>query len=111
MEIDDVELIESVLSDGVDPWSLVMLAGIDPETLLDPIHRVCYLRAMDAVGAYVAARQQRALVAVAGSASSGDLRTARGATSRSPGPCARSSGTPRRRWSAARSASSTPPRW
>ena len=77
VEIDDVELIESVLSDGVDPWSLVMLAGIDPETLLDPIHRVCYLRAMDAVGAYVAARQQRALVAVAGSASSGDLRTER----------------------------------
>jgi len=76
-ELDDVEVIESVLSHGVDPWSLVMLTGIDPETLLDPIHRIAYLQAMDSVAAYVAARQQRALVAVAGGTSSGDLRTER----------------------------------
>ena len=76
-EPDDVEVIESVLSHGVDPWSLVMLASIDPGTLLDPIHRVAYLQAMDAVAAYVAAGQQRALVAVAGASSSGDLRIER----------------------------------
>ena len=76
-ELDDVAIIESILENGVDPWSLALLASIDPETLLDPIHRVEYLQAMDLVQSFVAARQQRALAAVAGARSSGDLRTER----------------------------------
>ena len=71
--VDDVEVIASILEQGVEPWSLAMLACIDPETLLDPIDRVSYLQAFDAVSHYVAAGQQRALVAVAGGAASGDL--------------------------------------
>ena len=76
-ELDDVEVVESILANGVDPWSLALLMSIDPASLLDPIHRVRYLQAMDAVHAYVTAGQQRALVAVAGRQSSGDLRTER----------------------------------
>ena len=76
-ELDDVAVIESVLAHGVDPWSWALLRSIDPESLLDPIDRVQYLRAMDAVMACVAADQQRGLVAVAGAQSSGDLRTER----------------------------------
>ena len=76
-ELDDIAVIESVLAHGVDPWSWALLRSIDPESLLDPIHRVQYLRAMDAVMACVAADQQRGLVAVAGARSSGDLRTER----------------------------------
>ena len=71
--VDDVELIDAILERGPDPWSVSVLMGIDPDTLLDPIDRVRYLQAVDLVSAYVAARQQRALVAVAGSRSSGDL--------------------------------------
>ena len=76
-ELDDVAVVESILANGVDPWSSALLSCIDPQSLLDPIHRVQYLQAMDAVAAYVAAGQQRALVAVAGARSSGDLRTER----------------------------------
>jgi hypothetical protein len=76
-ELDDVEVIASVVQHGVEPWSLALLVAIDPETLLDPIDRVSYLQAFDAVSAYVAAGQQRALVAVAGGSSSGDLRLER----------------------------------
>ena len=76
-ELDDVALIESVVVHGIDPWSLSILMCIDPETLLDPIHRVRYLEAMDLVQSYVAAGQQRALVAVAGARSCGDLGTER----------------------------------
>jgi len=32
-ELDDVEVIASILEHGVDPWSSAMLACIDPETL------------------------------------------------------------------------------
>jgi hypothetical protein len=72
-DLDDVVVIASILEHGVEPWSLALLACIDPETLLDPIDRVNYLQAYDAVAHYVAAGQQRALVAVAGGSSSGDL--------------------------------------
>ena len=75
--VDDAELIDAVLEHGPDPWSLPVLLGIDPASLLDPIDRVRYLQAMDLVSASVAAGQARALVAVAGSESSGDLRTER----------------------------------
>ena len=71
--VGDVEVIASILANGVDPWSHAMLACIDPETLLDPLDRVDYLRAYDLVGHCVAAGQQGALVAVAGSAPCGDL--------------------------------------
>ena len=76
-EVDDVEVIDEILGNGIDPWSLALLVGIDPESLLDPIDRVRYLQAMDSVQCYVAAGQQRALVAVAGATSSGDLRAER----------------------------------
>ena len=121
-------MIASVLEHGVEPWSLALLASIDPETLLDPIDRVRHLQAFDRSRHYVAAGQQRALVAVAGLRPSGDLRAsgtwstrsrspgapravAPVVTSSSRGRCARSSKTPRSRWSAARSPSSTPPPW
>jgi hypothetical protein len=71
--VGDVEVIAWILDHGVDPWSSAMLACIDPETLLDPIDRVRYLQAYDAVGHYVVADQQRALVAVAGRSPCGDL--------------------------------------
>ena len=76
-ELDDVAVIESILANGVDPWSWALLRSIDPESLIDPIHRVHYLQAVDAVMACVAVDQQRGLVAVAGARSSGDLRTER----------------------------------
>ena len=35
-EIDDVEVIASILAHGVDPWSHAMLACIDPESFTHP---------------------------------------------------------------------------
>jgi hypothetical protein len=67
----DEQVIDDVLERGVDAWSAAMLAAIDPSTLLDPLDRVRFVRAVDAVAAHVSSIQQRGLVAVAGARSSG----------------------------------------